>query len=215
MSSKVTPAGSMVETQLISRGIRDRKVIDAFLKVPRRAFVPPQYADEAYDDHPLPIGDGQTISQPFMAAVMTELLDIGKTDKVLEIGTGSGYQTAILAELGKEIFTVERIRALSENAKAVLGSLHYANIRFKTGDGTLGWPEEAPFDKIIVTAAAREIPGELAEQLAEGGKLVIPVGERFSQVLVLAEKKNGSIKIGRFGGCVFVPLVGKHSTEQL
>ncbi|MFH1368880.1 MAG: protein-L-isoaspartate(D-aspartate) O-methyltransferase [Elusimicrobiota bacterium] len=205
-------AAEMVRTQLLPRGISDNTVLDAFLKVPRSLFVPERFSREAYDDHPLPIGEGQTISQPFMAAIMTELLKIKKGDKILEIGTGSGYQTAILAELGGEVNTVEKIEPLSQKARNTLDGIGYKNINYRIGDGTAGWAEKAPFDKIIVTAAAREIPPLFIEQLAEGGRLVIPVGETFSQELTIVEKEKGKIIKKFYGGCVFVPLVGEYST---
>lgn len=205
----------MIETQLLPRGISDKKVIEAMDKVPRYVFVSKNFRENAYDDHPLPIGENQTISQPFMVAFMTELLSVSQGQKILEIGTGSGYQTAILAELTNNVYTIERIQKLGDKAKNTLDALGYTNVRFKIDDGTTGWPEEAPFDKIIVTAAASDIPETLFEQLAENGKLIIPVGARFSQELLVVEKVKGQKKITYKGGCVFVPLIGKFSTEKV
>ncbi len=200
----------MVETQIIARGVKDRKVIEAFLNIPRHLFVPPEYIDQAYMDYPLPIGHGQTISQPYMVAVMTELLELDSDHRVLEIGTGSGYQTAILAWIAKEVYTVEKIPELSERAQRILKKLGFKNIHFKVGDGSLGWPEYAPYDRIIVTAAAPEIPPPLVEQLKESGIIVIPVGDRYSQMLVRGIKENGILKTEEFFPCAFVPLKGKY-----
>jgi len=204
----------MIKQHLIGRGIKDRRVIEVMKKVPREIFVKEEYRDKeylSYADHPLPIGCGQTISQPYIVARMLELLSVSKTDKILEIGTGSGYQTALLAELGKEVFTIERYKELSESASQVILSLGYDNVRFKVGDGTLGWQENAPYDRIIVSAAAPDEIPPLYEQLATGGKEVLPVGDRFSQVLTVVTKdKNGRKVVEHFEGCVFVPLVGKY-----
>jgi protein-L-isoaspartate(D-aspartate) O-methyltransferase len=204
----------MVETQLVARGISDKRVLSAFLKVPREVFVPASHSNETYSDRPLPIGEGQTISQPYTAAFMTELLRVKKGDRVLEIGTGSGYQTAILAELGGEVYTVERLPSLTERAEAALGPLGYKNIHFLTGDGTAGWPEAAPFDRIIVTAAPESVPRPLLEQLADGGRMVIPVGERFSQELLLIEKTGGAVAETPMGAFVFVPLIGRYGVRE-
>jgi protein-L-isoaspartate(D-aspartate) O-methyltransferase len=168
---------------------------------------------EAYDDHPLPIGEGQTISQPYMVAIMTELLELRGEEKVLEIGTGSGYQLAILAELARAAFSVERFGPLADQSRDRLRELGYRNIEIRTGDGTLGWPEHAPFDGIIVTAGAPRIPPPLIEQLSEGGRLVIPVGEERHQELYRVVKEGGGTRKEYFGGCVFVPLVGEHGWE--
>jgi protein-L-isoaspartate(D-aspartate) O-methyltransferase len=200
----------MVEEQLIARGIKDKRVLDAFYKVPRHRFVPEGVIDNAYSDFPLPIGNGQTISQPYIVALMTELLELSATDKVLEIGTGSGYQTAILSELTPKVYSVERFKQLSKEAGVALGELGYRNARLMVGDGTLGWQEESPFERIIITAASPRIPLPLVEQLAEKGKIVIPLGESFSQVLTIAEKINNRLQSREVCGCVFVPLVGKH-----
>lgn len=204
----------MVETQIILRGVKDQKVIDAMLKVPRHRFVPEELIDRAYDDMALPIGEGQTISQPYMVAVMTELLELDYSHRVLEIGTGSGYQAAVLAEIAKEVFTIERISSLSERARAIVRDLGYENIYFKVGDGTLGWPEEAPFDRIIITAGAPEIPESLVEQLKDGGIIVAPVGSRYSQVLVKGVKKKGLLVTEESVPCVFVPLVGEQGWKE-
>ena len=200
----------MVERQLIPRGIRDPRVLNAMEKVPRDRFVEKALAGEAYSDYPLLIGHNQTISQPYIVALMTEALDLSGKDKTLEIGTGSGYQTAILAELSREVYTIERIKPLLIKAKEVLTELDYKNIMFKAFDGTLGWKEYEPYDAIIVTAGAPEIPEPLLEQLAEGGRLIIPVGNRFSQELIRITKEKGNYSEKSFGGCRFVDLIGLH-----
>jgi protein-L-isoaspartate(D-aspartate) O-methyltransferase len=200
----------MVETQIKARGILDERVLKAFLKVPRHSFVPEHSHEAAYRDGPLPIGSGQTISQPYMVASMTVAARVAVGDRVLEIGTGSGYQTAILAELGAYVWTIERIHSLLERAQRTLASLDYTGIRFKLSDGTLGWPAEAPFDSIIVTAGAPEVPAPLIEELAEGGRLVVPVEEGFSQVLYTVRKQASGIDTKRGERCTFVPLIGKH-----
>ena len=173
---------SMVENQIIQRGITDKNVIDAMLKVPRHLFVEEAMRESAYGDFPLPIGNGQTISQPYMVAVMTEKLKLDNNSQVLEIGTGSGYQTAILAEIAERVFTVERIADLEKKARLRLESLGYTNIAFKIGDGTLGWSQFAPYDAILITAGAPKVPGVLFSQLKESGRMVIPIGNSFSQV---------------------------------
>jgi len=197
----------MVDTQIIRRGIANKKVIDAFLKVPREMFIPGNLKHFAYEDGPLSIGEGQTVSQPYMVALMTEALNPSKGIKILEIGTGSGYQSAILAEIGAEIYSVERIPFLAEKAEKVLKELGY-NIRIKIGDGTLGWEEFAPYGRIIVTAGGPEIPATLFSQLAEGGIMVMPVGDVFSQNLMLVKKSGGKIMKENLGGCQFVKLLG-------
>lgn len=199
----------MVEEQLIPRGINDQRVLDAFRKVERHKFIPIELQSTAYADYPVPIGEGQTISQPYIVALMTESLSLTGQEKVLEIGTGSGYQTAILAESAGEVFTIERFDSLAKKAQKMLDELGYKNIKIKVEDGTLGWKQEAPFDRIIVTAASLSIPSPLIEQLKEGGKLIMPLGESFSQVLTLGTKKNGQLEQTQICGCVFVPLVGK------
>ena len=200
----------MVEEQLIPRGIKNQRVLDAFYKIERHKFIPEDLRNSAYADFPVPIGEGQTISQPYIVALMTEYLGLTGKEKILEIGTGSGYQTAILSELAGEIYSVERFEVLAGRAQAILNELGYKNIKVKAGDGTLGWEEAAPFDRIIITAASPKIPLPLIEQLADNGKLILPLGESFSQVLTLLEKKEGKLKSIDICGCVFVPLVGKH-----
>lgn len=199
----------MVESQLLPRGIKDPRVLDAFYKVPRHLFVPPGQRHLAYEDHPLPIGLEQTISQPYIVALMTESLRLKGGEKVLEIGTGSGYQTAILAELAGAVYTVERLSSLAEGAKEILQKLGYNNIHFKVGDGAKGWPEEAPFDAILVAAAAERLPKALVEQMAFGGRMVIPLGDAPLQELVLLTKDKDAPEIRQENlcGCRFVPLV--------
>jgi len=200
----------MVEEQLIPRGIKNQKVLDAFYKVQRHKFVPEELRNTAYADFPVPIGEGQTISQPYIVALMTECLGLTGQEKVLEIGTGSGYQAAILAELSKEVYSIERFEKLAQRAEGTLKESGYTNIKLEVGDGTLGWKEAAPFDRIIITAASPRIPLPLAEQLKENGKLILPLGESLSQVLTVVEKKNGKLESIQVCGCVFVPLVGKY-----
>jgi protein-L-isoaspartate(D-aspartate) O-methyltransferase len=199
----------MVERQLLSRGIRDRRVLAAMERVPRHLFVGEAQWNEAYDDSPLPIGEGQTISQPYMVAVMTELLKLDGDERVLEVGTGSGYQAAVLTILCKWVYTVERIESLSERARKAVEACGCTNISFIVGDGTKGWPDQAPYDGIIVTAGAPNIPDTLVDQLVQGGRLVIPVGDRFSQVLKLVIKTQGGTIVESHTGCRFVDLVGK------
>ncbi|MFC1884026.1 protein-L-isoaspartate(D-aspartate) O-methyltransferase [Thermodesulfobacteriota bacterium] len=200
----------MVKTQLIPRGIRNKLVLDAMRKVPREKFVEEALIKEAYNDHPLPIGNKQTISQPYIVALMTEALELTGEEKTLEIGTGSGYQTAILAELSEKVYTVERIRDLMVKAKKVLAEQDYMNILFKGFDGTLGWEEFAPYDAIIVTAGAPKIPQPLMDQLADGGRLIIPVGNRFSQDLLKITRSASDYNRKNLGGCRFVDLLGVH-----
>jgi protein-L-isoaspartate(D-aspartate) O-methyltransferase len=204
----------MVEEQLMSRGINNRRVLDVFGKIERHKFMPKDLASNAYADFPVPIGEGQTISQPYIVALMTEYLSLTGQEKVLEIGTGSGYQTAILAELSKEVYSIERFENLAKNAQRILNELGYANIKIKVGDGTLGWPEVAPFDRIIITAASARIPLPLSEQLKDNGKLIMPLGESYSQVLTLFEKKKDRLESTQICGCVFVPLVGKYGWKN-
>lgn len=204
----------MVEEQIVARGIKDKKVISAFLKVPREEFVPESLKEYAYDDRPLSIGEGQTISQPYIVALMTESLKLKGDEKVLEIGTGSGYQSAILAEIGCKVYSVERIEILAERAKKILEKLGY-DVKIKVGDGTLGWKEYAPYDRIIVTAAGPEIPESLLLQLSEDeGRLIMPVGDRFVQDLILVIKKGNKIERINLGGCQFVPLIGKEGWKE-
>ena len=200
----------MVESQISGRGITDRRVIEAMLKVPRHLFVEEAMAAQAYSDSSLPIGEKQTISQPYMVALMTELLQLKGTEKVLEIGTGSGYQSAILAETAGRVYTVERIRPLALRARKVLDSLRYLTINMKIDDGSGGWEGEAPFDAIIVTAGAPDVPEELLQQLAPGGRLVIPVGTQYEQVLVRVTRNlDGTFVREESVGCRFVKLIGK------
>jgi len=203
----------MVKTQLISRGIRDERVLKAMEKVPRHLFVDTSLQDKAYDDMALPIGEGQTISQPYMVAIMTELLELRGNEKVLEIGTGSGYQAAILAELSREVYTVERIVEVAQRAEERLHFLGYFNIHVRVGDGTLGWPEMALFDRTTVTAGTPKVPPPLIEQLSEEGILVVPVGSRSSQQLLKIKKSKGRLSEEYHTPCVFVPLIGKYSWE--
>ena len=200
----------MVEQQIRGRGVRDERVLEAMLAVPRHEFVPQTFVDEAYADKPLPIGEGQTISQPYMVAVMSEALELAGTERVLEVGTGCGYQAAVLSLLAREVYSVESNATLALDAQKRLERLGYANIHVRTGDGTLGLPELAPFEGIVVTAAAPRVPEPLAEQLAEGGRLVIPVGSESEQDL-LALRREGEKTIARVvNHCRFVPLVGRY-----
>ncbi len=205
---------SLVEL-MADKGVLDKRVLDAMRNVRRHEFVPPNLRSRAYEDVPLSIGEEQTISQPFMVARMTEILKLEGHERVLEIGTGSGYQAAILAQLAQKVFTVERITALAEEAKKKFTKLGYSNIIQRVGDGTLGWKEFAPFDVIMVTAGAPNVPSRLFDQLAEGGKLVIPIGPRRIQDLKLVMKINGRQKIYSEGGCVFVPLIGTEGWKNL
>jgi len=203
----------MVESQIKERGVADEKVLAAMSKVKRHLFVPEHSADFAYEDHPLSIGYGQTISQPYIVALMLQLLEINKEDKVLEIGTGSGYQTALLAEIAAAVYTVERIDVLLLKAKDLLDKIGYKNIHYQIGDGTKGWKEGLPacdeFDKIIVSAAAPNIPESLMDQLADGGIMIIPAGSRSSQDLIVIKKIGDEFITTNHGGCTFVPLIGK------
>lgn len=201
----------MVETQIINRGVTDKRVVDAMLKVPRHLFVQEAMAAQAYSDNPLPIGYKQTISQPYIVALMTELLGLKGDEKVLEIGTGSGYQAAILAMMAGHVYTVERIRELALQARRTLDSLHLLNVNLRITDGTTGWEDEAPFDAILVTAGAPDIPTAYLEQLKPGGRLVIPVGSQVDQSLVrVLRTEDGSYVKEDHGGCRFVKLIGKH-----
>jgi protein-L-isoaspartate(D-aspartate) O-methyltransferase len=197
----------MVDQQLKPRGIKDERVLAAMAKVPREEFVPADERDGAYEDGPLPIGYDQTISQPYIVAFMTEQLQLKPGDRVLEVGTGSGYQAAILAELVADVYTIEIVEPLAKTAQATLQRLGYKNVHVKVGDGYQGWPEEAPFDAIIVTCAPDKVPQPLTNQLKEGGRLVIPVGERFAQQLYLLEKKHGQLKESATLPVRFVPMV--------
>ena len=196
----------MIETQIKERGVKDKRVLEAMYKVERHKFVPSQLQYLAYEDCPLPIGEGQTISQPYIVALMTELLELKGNERVLEIGTGSGYQAAILAELAREVYTIEILPGLADKAQKLLKELGCTNIKVKCGDGYLGWPEFAPFDSIIVTCAPRDIPGALIDQLAEGGRMVIPVGEEY-QELKLLEKRENKLEIKDIIPVRFVPMI--------
>ena len=204
---------SMVELQIASRGVRDDRVLSAMRSIPRHLFVPPTYRDAAYNDCPLPIGRGQTISQPYIVAVMTELLQIRPGDRVLEIGGGSGYQAAILGTLAREVISIERIPDVAEMAKENLSGAGITNVTIVIGDGTLGYPAKAPYDAILITAAAPDVPPPLIGQLAEGGRLVAPVGSRDLQELVRCTKKEGTVTREYFGGVVFVPLLGEYGWQ--
>lgn len=200
----------MVQTQLRARGIKDQAVLRAMAKVPRHEFVPESLRGEAYADRPLPIGEGQTISQPYIVALMTETARIKRGRQVLEIGTGSGYQAAVLAELTPKVYTIEILPSLAKRAAATLKRLGYRSVEVRTGDGYQGWKEHAPFQAIIVTCAPEHIPQPLVEQLAEGGRMVIPVGEQDApqgQQLLLVEKHNGKVKVSSIAPVLFVPLV--------
>jgi len=203
-----------IELFIRGRGVKDERVLEALQKIPRELFAPGVQIEVAYGDHPLPIGCGQTVSQPYMVAWMTELLEIGPQDRVLEIGTGSGYQTAILACLAKEVFTIELIPELSARAQTVLKELGFTNVQFLTGDGTVGWPEHAPYDAICVTAGAPQVPPSLQAQLADGGRLAIPVGDLILQSLVLVERSGTRYNMRELGGCRFVPLLGKEGWQN-
>jgi protein-L-isoaspartate(D-aspartate) O-methyltransferase len=204
----------MVSTQLLPRGIKDKRVIDAMKKVPRHVFVTEDLWYKAYDDMALQIGQGQTISQPYMVAIMTELLELQGTERVLEIGTGSGYQTAVLAELSSEVLSIERIEDLSATAEKKFIQLGYDNVLLIVGDGTLGWPEKAPFDRVLVTAGTPVVPDTLKGQIKEGGIIVAPVGNQYSQQLVKAKKINDRFIIEYHTPCVFVPLIGKYGWTE-
>jgi len=199
----------MVQEQLRARGIRDERVLGAMARVPRHEFVRPEERDEAYEDHPLPIGEGQTISQPFVVAAMLEALALRPEDVVLEVGTGSGYETAVLAELARSVYSIERIAVLAEHARAVLERLGYGNVTVVHGDGSQGLPEAAPFDAIVVAAAAPRLPQPLMDQLRDGGRLVIPVGSGFAQELQLVRKIGDSSTVLYLDGVRFVPLIGR------
>ena len=201
---------AMVESQIRARDVRSPRVLDAMAKVPRHLFVPEVYRAQAYDDYPLPIGESQTISQPYVVALMTEALHLRPGDRVLEIGTGSGYQAAVLAEMVREVFTIEIRRPLAEQAEKRLAGLGYRNVQVRYADGYFGWEEKAPFDAIIITAAANHIPPPLIRQLKDGGRLILPLGSTvFSQTLTLVTRKGERISVEQLGGVAFVPMTGE------
>ncbi len=200
----------MVDEQMVTRGIKDPRVLSAMGRVPRHLFIEEALRDRAYGDHALPIGERQTISQPYMVALMTESLALNGSERVLEIGTGSGYQTAVLAELAARVYSIERIADLAVRARRLIASLGYRNVAIKVFDGTYGWKEQAPFDAILVTAGSPDVPTPLTEQLKEGGRMLIPVGDRTTQVLKKVTRTSAGIEVTALTGCVFVPLIGGH-----
>ncbi|HVN24393.1 MAG TPA: protein-L-isoaspartate(D-aspartate) O-methyltransferase [Syntrophorhabdales bacterium] len=205
----------MVEDQIKDRGVRDRRVLEAFRKVPRHLFLDEALWPQAYEDHPLPIGEKQTISQPYIVALMTEALHLTGQEKVLEIGTGSGYQTAILAELAERVYSVERIPSLAKRARRLLDELKYSNVIVNIGDGTQGWREYSPYEGIIVTAAAPEAPDPLLQQLETGGRLVVPIGDEFQQELVVYVKEGEDrYREENYGGVRFVKLIGTYGWKD-
>jgi protein-L-isoaspartate(D-aspartate) O-methyltransferase len=200
----------MIERDIKGRGVKDLRVLNAMSRIGRERFVDKGLADRAYEDHPLPIGEGQTISQPYVVALMTEALKLKPADRVLEIGTGSGYQAAVLAEIVSEVYTIEIRKRLAEGAERLLGDLGYRNVKVKYGDGYFGWKEHGPYDAVIVTAAANHIPPPLIRQLKEGGRLIIPLGSTiYTQMLTLATKRKGELDVMQLGGVAFVPMVGE------
>jgi protein-L-isoaspartate(D-aspartate) O-methyltransferase len=204
----------MVEEQLAGRGIDEPRVLAAMRKLPRHRFVEEALRDRAYGDHPLPIGESQTISQPYIVAAMTQLLRLSGSEKVLEIGTGSGYQTAVLADLARRVCSIERLPGLAMRARRLLEELGYTNAVVRIADGTYGWTDEAPFDRILVTAGAPVVPAPLFQQLSEGGRLLVPVGDAQSQILHVVEKVDGQMRVSLDCGCVFVKLVGRYGWED-
>jgi protein-L-isoaspartate(D-aspartate) O-methyltransferase len=203
--------GRMVEDQLVRRGISDGRVLAAMRRVQRHRFVEEAFRERAYGDHPLPIGQEQTISQPYIVALMTSLLALTGREKVLEVGTGSGYQTAVLAELARRVCSIERIPALAARARGALEALGYANVWVRVGNGTLGWPDEAPFDCILVAAGGPTVPPPLFEQLVDGGRMVLPLGDQTGQTLTLVQSVGGHMRTRPCGDCHFVPLLGKYA----
>jgi protein-L-isoaspartate(D-aspartate) O-methyltransferase len=199
----------MVKHQLIRRDITDPLVVNAMRKVPRHKFVAQALRNRAYDDCPLPIGHGQTISQPYIVALMTQCLQLKGGERVMEIGTGSGYQAAILAEIADKVFTMERHSVLAAEARKILDELKYTNIVTRTGDGSIGWRQFAPYDAIMVTAASPQVPESLVKQIKDGGRMIIPVGDKFSQDLTVVVRTGDTIEVKKAGGCVFVPLLGR------
>lgn len=220
MTSPASPAlysalrHDMVKSQLQARGVANQRVLAAMERVPRHEFAPERYRDQAYEDHPLPIGEEQTISQPYIVALMLESLALAPTDRVLEIGTGSGYVTALLAELAAQVISMERHASLADSARGLLALLGYSNVRVVTGDGTRGYAEAAPYDGIIVSAAAPQLPPALLQQLAEGGRMIIPVGTSDAQQLRLIRLENGEVSTEFRELCRFVPLVSEDPTPK-
>lgn len=204
----------MVKDQLIARGISDERVLAVFYKVEREKFVPSDLREDAYGDFPLSIGEGQTISQPYMVALMTQSLELKGCERVLEIGTGSGYQTAILTELSEEVYSVERIKSLAQKAESLLEKLGYSKVKIFVSDGTMGWEEFSPYDRILVTAGAKHVPQPLVNQLKDEGIMVIPVGSVHSQELRVIRKKKGRVKSTTVERCIFVPLIGKYGWSE-
>ena len=204
----------MVKDQLVARRIKDERVLQVMGKIPRHLFIEEALAGEAYNDHPVPIGEKQTISQPYIVAVMTEALELKGDENTLEIGAGSGYQTAILAELSSRVYTIERIESLLVDARKILAQLGYDNILFKVFDGTMGWKEYAPFDTIMVTAGAPGLPEPLVDQLADNGRMIIPIGDRYSQELIKIVRRGKSLEQKNLGGCRFVNLIGIHGWQD-
>ena len=199
----------MIDQQLKARGIRDPRVLEAFRRVDRALFVPPTDLEHAYDDRPLPIGRGQTISQPYIVALMSEQLAVRSTDRVLDIGTGSGYQAALLGRLAAEVHTVERIESLSRSAAVAVKLCGINNVHFHVGDGTLGWPDAGPYDGILVAAAAPNVPKALTDQLVDGGRLILPIGTRDGQILTLIRRTGEKFEQTSLCGCIFVPFIGQ------
>jgi protein-L-isoaspartate(D-aspartate) O-methyltransferase len=203
----------MVEEQLVRRGITDERVLAAMRRVPRHLFVQEALRDRAYGDHPLPIGEEQTISQPYIVGLMTSLLELTGREKVLDVGTGSGYQTAVLAVLARRVCSIERLPRLAERARATLEALGYDNVWVRVGNGALGWPDEAPFDRILVAAGGPAVPPPLFQQLVEGGRLVLPIGDAENQTLTVVDNDRGRMRTRAVGDCKFVKLVGKYAWE--
>ena len=208
------PHQRMIQEQLLHRGIRDPRVLEAFAKVPRHLFVPPDRRPQSYEDHPVAIGEGQTLSQPYITALMTETLQARADSKVLEIGTGSGYQTALLAEMASRVCSVERLPSLAESAGRRLKELGYTHIEIRVGDGSLGWPEKGPFDGILVAAAVPSIPQSLLDQLAPEGRLILPVGPEQHQKLLVVDRRQGRFVSRELCECLFVPLVGAQGFKE-